>query len=274
VTKGVSFLNEEFFEQYDYRIRELAQKFAGYTIAIDHISIRNWLRQFDEEDRILGLKLLDYVNYYDPARMLREARVLHQQIQSLLGEFDLADSYFAGFSFAGHSSGIVLERYRLANRFSRPRHNGHFIYLSELNRLFDKKDAKFFFIEDFAGTGNTTIEIWEKIRDFVPNHENVYLLLYVAHEEGKRKIEQETPLQVISNKINYEADKVLSAQNTFFTNEEKEKLRNYCEKAGSEPEGYGTCQSNTIFFYRAPNNCISILRCNNRNWRGLFIRNP
>lgn len=267
-------MSESFFEQNDAQIRALAAKFTGYTVAIDHISIRSWLRQFDEEDMIVGLKLLDYVNYYDPARMLTEAQLLHQQIQSIPGGFNLSNSYFAGFSRAGHSSGIVLERYRLANGFSRPSYDRHFIYLSELSRLFDKRDAKYFFVEDFVGTGNSAVEIWETIRDFVPNHENAYLLLYVCHDEGKRKIESETPLQVFSNRILYENDEIFSPHNTFFATSEKERLRAHCERAGSEPEGYGACQSNAIFYYRAPNNCISILRCNTRNWRGLFIRNP
>jgi len=116
--------------------------------------------------------------------------------------------------------------------------------------------------------------IWETIRDFVPNHDNAYLLLYVCHDEGKRRVERETPLQVFANRILYESDKILASQNTFFTADEKERLRAYCQTAGSEPEGYGACQSNTVFYYRAPNNCISITRCNTRNWRGLFIRNP
>jgi len=267
-------LTEVFFEEHDTQIRELARRFSSYSVAIDYISIRNWVRQFAEEDRLLSLKLLEYIDYYDPARMIEQARLLHRQIQSITGGLDLNNSYFAGFSRAGHSSGIVLERYRLANGLSKPCFDQHFVYLSELSRLYDKKDAKFFFVEDFAGTGNAIVDIWETVRDFVPNHENVYLLLCVAHDEGTRKIKQETPLEVVSNKILYEGDKILSHSNANFTNEEKQKLRTYCERAGSEPEGYGTCQSNIIFFYRAPNNSISILRCNNRNWKGLFIRNP
>jgi len=50
VTGEVTFLSSSFFENNDARIRALAARFTGYTVAIDHISIRNWLKQFDEED--------------------------------------------------------------------------------------------------------------------------------------------------------------------------------------------------------------------------------
>lgn len=265
-------MTEEFFEANDTQIRDLSVKFTGYTVQIDHLAIRRWLRQFDLNDMALGLKLLEYIDYHSPDRMIRECTLLQNQINALPEGFNLGNSYFAGFSRAGHSSGIMLERYRLANNFASPRYDEHFIYLSSLSLFFNKRNAKFFFIEDFAGTGDSTIQLWNEIRDFVPNPDNVYLLLCVTHDEARRRIASDTPLTIIPNKVLFNADKILSPQNTFFSNDEKNKLRAYCEKAGSEPLGYGDSQSNVVFFYRAPNNIISILRANNNNWKGLFLR--
>ena len=70
----------------------------------------------------------------------------------------------------------------------------------------------------------------------------------------------------------YDNDKFLSAQNMNYTDEEKNRIMSYCQRAREYPIGYGNCQSNIIFYYRAPNNVISILRANNDNWQGLFIR--
>jgi hypothetical protein len=263
---------EAFLEANDTQIRDLSDKFTGYTVQIDHLSIRRWLRQFDLNDMYLGLKLLEYIDYHNPAQLIDECKLLQNQINALPGGFNLVTSYFAGFSRAGHSSGILLERYRLANNFASPRYDAHFIYLSALNLFFDKKDAKFFFIEDFAGTGDSTIEIWNEIRDFIPNPDNVYLLLCAVDDQARQRITIETPLKIIPNKILFNTYRIFSPQNIFFTEDEKNKLRVYCERAGSEPLGYGNNQSNVVFFYRAPNNIISILRSNNNNWKGLFVR--
>jgi len=261
---------ERFFDEKNDKIRELVRKFRGYAVNIDAESMRNWIRQFGEEDWDLAIRLLDWANYYDIVRIGRELQSLHDQIKTIAG-FNMDNSYFAPFCRVGHSGEIIVERYRFANDLKRSRFDERFIHLSELNLLYDKKDATLFFLEDFIGTGDATFKIWKRISDI--HQENLFLLVIVGHKEGIDRIESGLPLKVVCNRVIYEDEEMFSDSNVAFSGEEKQKIREYCEKAGSYPTGYKDCQSNVVFYYRAPNDVISILRCNNPRWKGLFIRN-
>lgn len=260
-----------FFDAHNDEINTLVTKFRGYPINIDPPSIRNWIRQFEEEDWSLALKILNWVDYYDQARVVRELQNIHGQI-SALPNFDLNNSYFAPFCRVGHSGQIIIDRYRYGNKLKSHALDDSFIVPAQLNLLYDEKDAYFFFLEDFIGTGSETFKIWKKVADYVPSEDNLYLLVLTGYAEAIARIEEKLPLQVVCNRVIHENEKPLHDSNDLFLNEEKTKIRSYCEQAGSLPLGFGDCQSNVIFFYRAPDNVISILRCNT-SWKGLFVRN-
>jgi hypothetical protein len=124
-----------------------------------------------------------------------------------------------------------------------------------------------------VGSGNQAVETWRNIVGLTnPEHQCV-LAVHAAFQEGVDYVHQETRLQVLSNRIMTEADKIFSSQNSTFTSYEKKRLLAYCRRAGEFPDGYRSMQSNIVFYHRSPNNCISILRSNNSRWRGLFVRN-
>lgn len=260
-----------FFDANNDQIRRLVQKFTGYPINIDAESLREWIRQFDENDWPLALKILDWVDYYNNPRICGELHDFYQQIQTR--GCNINNSYFASFCPAGHSGEIILERFRFANNFKTRRFDRSFIHLSELNLMYSVRGSSFFFIEDFIGTGNQTVEMWERISNFVPPKNNLFLFVITGHEEGIERVEEETPLEVICNRVIYDDMKIFSEANQTFSRDEQQRVRRYCENVEHWPEGYGGCQSKVIFFYRAPNNTISILRCNAPQWNGLFLRN-
>jgi len=262
---------QPFFDEHNDQIRRLVQKFSGYSVDIDAETLRSWIRQFDEEDWNLALKILEWVNYYSNDRIVRELQSLSKQIK--VRGFNLDNSYFAPFCRVGHSGEIILERYRFANKLKSRKFDDHFIHLSKLNLLYDQRGASLYFLEDFIGTGNQTLYIWDKIADFVPPNNDLYLLVIVGHEEGIKRVVEKLPLEVVCNRTIYENEKIFSDANNTFSDDEKRRIREYCNRAGEWPEGYGRCQSNVVFYYRAPNNTISILRANNPKWKGLFIRN-
>lgn len=263
---------ERFFDDHNNQIISFVTKFNGYSPDIDATAIRNWIRQFDAADWDLALKLLGWVDYYDHEHVCRELQALHQQISTLAG-FNIGNSYFAPFCQVGHSGEVIVERYRFANGLKSHSFDNRFIHLSQLNLLYNQEDALFFFMEDFIGTGDSTFKIWEKVSDYVPSDKNLFLLVITGHQEAINRIEANLPLKVLSNRAIHDDTKIFSDLNTLFSRDEKTKIREYCQRAGSEPEGYGKSQSNVVFYYRAPDNIISILRSNNPNWKGLFIRN-
>ncbi|MFQ5821915.1 MAG: hypothetical protein ACE5I5_18150 [Candidatus Heimdallarchaeota archaeon] len=263
--------NNKFFDIHHEDILRLERKFAGYWTGLDKYDIRSWLLQFEMEHRELGLKLLHHVDYYSQSRVIREVRQIHEQILALAGG-TLQDTYFASFTPPGKSGDELLPRYRLGSGLRSRRYDQLFVHISGLVDFFDKQVQRFVFVDDFIGTGTQAINIWNNIGGFLTEVEDVFLSVIVGFDEGIKNVERETPMKVIVNRRLFEEAKIFSLSNRVFTPDEKIVLRDYCERAGSWPEGYGGCQSIIVFSHRAPNNTISILRCDTPNWRGLFAR--
>jgi hypothetical protein len=261
-----------FFATHNAEIDELVQKFRGYWSDIDRYKVIAWIQQFDRDHWELALKLLHKVDYYSPSRVIREFREIHAQLLVTLGR-NLNNTYFCSLTPPGKSGDLMLPLYRQASELRHNRYNAMFIHVSDLPQFHDQSGIRFVFVDDFIGTGNTVIKYWENLQGFLTNAQEVCLLVLAAYEEGIEKIEQFSSLNIITNRRLSVNEKIFSESCTLFTREEKEILKHYCEISGNSwPEGYGECQSTIVFFHRAPNNTISILRCNTPSWKGLFPR--
>jgi len=270
----ISDTTNSFFVNRDQEISKFSDKFRSYVVEIDKFAVRAWLSQFRGEHRELGLKLLGNVDYYSPGRVMNGTRVLHEQLMAIKrGKIDR--TLFASMALSpGSGADMLLPAYRVANRLKKKTWDSYFIRLSELGNFFEQKDVTFAFIDDFIGTGNHVITMWQNIGHLVPEDSEALLLVLTGYKEGIDAVERNTRLEVVCNKVLSEENKVFSSSNPMFDEEEKRILKSYCETAGSLPEGYGCMQSTVIFYYRAPNNTISILRCISPSWKGLFPRNP
>lgn len=264
---------EDFLLEQDDSINELTQKFSTYGRGIDKIAVTRWLRRFESKHLPLALKLLKSVDYYNQGRVLMEFKELFNQLVQLEGP-DLSNTLFASFGYPGESGDEMVYRFRLANRLDGADLNPNFLYLSDVGKYLDTKNLKFIFINDFVGTGKQAVETWENIAGLISEQNEVYLLVMAACQEGIDKIRQRTRLRVVANRTLAEESRVFSDKNSVFSAQERDILHKYCEIAGGFTEGYGDIQSLIIFHFRAPNNSIPILWCNNRRWKGLFVRNP
>ena len=218
----------------------------------------------------VALKLLRHVEFYKQPRVIEELRVLHQTLQQI-NNSQREMKFCALGAQAAKSGESLLYKYKVANRLS----EDVFLHKTDLPEFIDRKDLMLVFIDDLIGTGDEAIEAWEDVQGVINEENPVYLAVLCATEEGIRRVDDETRgrVSVVSNTSLLDDRKMFSDFNFAFTPQEKAILRTYCQKAGSEPEGYGGCQLAVIFYYRAPDNCISILRSNNE-WKGLFPRNP
>jgi hypothetical protein len=263
---------QNFFEVHDAKISELEYKFTEYWSGIDKYSIRKWISQFNEEHRGLALKLLQKVDYYNQARVMRSSRALHSQLMEIIDE-NLGNTYFASFTPPGKSGDEILPRYRLANRLRGSRFDEKFIYVSDLSKFANQENLSFVFLDDFVGSGSQALKIWQNIEGFLTKASDVFLMVMVGYTHGIEHIQRTTPLKVIANRFLSEGAKVFSEENRDFSQGEKEIIKSYCQLTGdSWPEGYGGCQSLIVFFHRVPNNTISILRADTQTWKGLFPR--
>ena len=270
---------QDFFDEHCQEISELERRFGSYVFPIDSSRIRNWLRQFGEENLGLGLKLLKCVDYYSPSRLLTESRELHAQLLAykqldnpLLLEIP---TYFVDFSpSSGRSQDDFIPKYRLGAGLRHNRYNKNFLYLRDVNQFFDKEGITIVFLTDFIGTGKQVLDTWEEILWAISDKNEHILLAMCGYDSGIAKVQEATEdkLTIITNRRYGNEHRVFSPQNTTFLATEKEILMQLCNRAGEEPTGFRDTQSTTVFYFRCPNSTISVLRAKNSNWTSLFAR--
>ena len=144
--------------------------------------------------------------------------------------------------------------------------------LAELGEFIEDTYVSFILVDDFVGSGDQAVATWKNIVGLLNSKQRPILAVHVAFKEGIDHILAETRLRVVFNTLLSESNKVFSPENKVLTTTEKEKLLKYCYLADEYPEGYGKMQANISFYYRAPDNCISVLCSNNPRWKGLFPR--
>lgn len=129
------------------------------------------------------------------------------------------------------------------------------------------------FVDDFAGTGTQACDAWPMIEELLPEGPNIYLVLVVASSTARERIGNETGLSVIPCQELAEQDNIFSPECAHFTEQEKERILEYCALADSkQPRGFGDCGYVIVFAHRCPNNTIPILHTRHNKWEGLFRR--
>jgi len=257
-----------FFDTHFDTIRILARKFNSYDDT-DAYTIRQWIHQFDEDDWPLAIKILNYIDFYKPGRIITECRNLYEQLESI-PNYQINRTIFSVFGGPGHSNSIILPSFRRGSGLRHYRYDSRFEYYSTLYQR--EPDAWYVFIEDFVGSGDSIIRHWSNLSGFYPPSDDLFLLTIAIHDEALTRLNDELPFEVIQNRLIRDNEKYCSEENQHFSADEKERIHHYCEIAGENPMGWGDCQSNVIFHYRSPNNTISLLRSNNARWHGLFKR--
>lgn len=269
-------MTEAFLDAHNDEIVVLARKFSSYFTTIDRNDIRAWLRLFRPEHLRVALKLLKSVDFYDPPRITNDYRTAHQQLLATLGSNSLENVTFFPFGHAGKSGSSMIYHYRNANSISQ----GKCMYFSAITSFFRAQDApaeelNLVFIDDFIGTGSQAIETWEHLRLIsFPKESRVFLLTLVGFDSAVDEVMRQTDIQVITPKILTEEDRVFSPDNTIFNSTERGILRTYCEKVGQGPTGFRNCQALVVFYYKSPDDVISILRAQTQDWTPLFPRKP
>ena len=270
---------QELFDTYDDEITRLERKFSGYVFSVDKNAIRNWLGRFGNSNFQLGLKLLNYVDYYSPSRLVRESTELHNQLLEYEGldsdQLINKPAFFVDFSpTSGKSQDEFIPKYRLGSRLRFDRYDEHFVYFRDVNQFFEKKGVTLVFITDFIGSGKEVIGNWLDIAWALSDENEHILLALCGYDSAIQAIEDmaEDKLTIITNRRYSEANRIFSPQNTHFTIDEKMILLELCRLAGESPCGFECTQATTVFYFRCPNSTISILRASNQKLRGLFQR--
>ena len=262
---------------------QLAQHFTSYPANITKSSIENFILQFDDTDLLLALKLLQNIEFYEPSRMMDLSRQLGLTIHSLNGgTFD--NVIFCPLSTtSGDSAEGILRNLRMTltgrstPRITTSNYVNVITDLSKPKFTEDTTNKKIVFIDHFIGSGDTIIGRWIAIQQWLNDNHDYYVGVLVAYEDAIRRVEEETfsRFNVVSMVQLPKTRRAFDEGNTIFTNEEKEKLKQYCDNLNiSEEHRYGhrNGQSLVIFSNRVSNNVLPILHYETENWKPLFPR--
>jgi hypothetical protein len=180
--------------------------------------------------------------------------------------------FYVPLGRAGESGTDILRRFRNVNRLHSLRQQ--FVTLIELPQvLFGQKEPVVFFLDDFIGTGRQVSDAWtETISQVVPDYIPMYLAVIAACRDGIERVENDTPLRVLSVHTLGPRDQLMESACMSFSSHEKNTLSRYCNVVGNGPLGFGDRGLLVSFAYGTPNNSISLIRGSERQtpWRGLL----
>jgi hypothetical protein len=251
--------------------------FAGYRHNVSEDRIREWLGQFQREDRDIAARVLDCVDF-----------LTHQQISTAFRQIlEGMDGWsrdtgqrggkwrFAAFSAsAGESGDSMLQKFRHANNLAGRQYNELFIHRSDLLREKLGGEDTLVLVDDFIGTGDQACDAWDsQFGELLTEVGRVYLIVVAARQEGIRRVCNETPMQPIVHFELGNRDNIFASECLGFTDVEKDRLLSYCRKASRTiPKGHGDCGLLVVFAHTCPNNSIAVLHASSPKWDPLFRR--
>jgi len=259
-------LNNKFIVENRKEIDDITHKFSITNFYED---IVQWLRIFPEiKDKYLALKILTFMDYYDGDDI---RRALFEGYNSIIKEVSPKDEWgeiaICPASSLGKSGGYLTYRLKRVANLS----DNQFINIDMLDEKFVKNKKAIIFVDDFIGTGNQCVELWNKIHD-IARYTRLYLLVLYSLEKGLDRVKRKTGFKIVYDKVVNNEKLIFSEKNKFFSEAEKERILQICEYIGGKDYlGYENSQACIAFEHTTPNNTIVLLR-GNRNFRGLFSR--
>lgn len=269
-----------FFEQNDDRINEVVRRLGSYQPqTVDRDRLRVWLRQVESQDYDLLLRILETLDFYDLPRLQILLRTLHKTIRTQTisdGFRRMENLVFAPMGETAESGQEIIKRYRDVNRIGSTKAKlAQVVELQQILYEANKAGEKLavVFLDDFIGTGKQVTDYWKQVlSQYIRPTQPMYVGTVVACDIGKEKVEAETPLRVMV--VHRIQNRHLFEPTDRFTQEEKNRIRGYCERVGNPPLGIGDLGVMVSFAHGCPNNTLSIIRGSKRqkHWKGILPR--
>lgn len=270
----------------------------------DSDEVFRWLDNFSGEREIyLALVLANNIMYYtfEQVQYLWK-RILTSRVKLLLlnemfqetlpadiekwfTEYLQSRCIFLGFGRAGESGQSMVNTFKHSHGIKDLRYMELFEFICSAKE--SEMAEKIFLLDDFIGNGDQARKEWyrkndKKSLDDVqrenPNLKFIYLAL-VGCKEGKKAIEENTPLKVILGEEIDERFKCFSDKSIVYTDcNERNEARQVMEQKGKilyrYPLGYGNMQLAIAFYNNTPNDSLPVIwkRMKDGSWYPLFER--
>lgn len=267
--------------------------------------IFKWLHNFSNEDEIyLALVLANNTLYYnlDEVRSLWRRILMNRVKLFLLDEIfrntELPDiekwfpeylrekCIFIGYGKAGKSGQSMVYFFKQSHNVKGLKYMELFEFLHSTEDFSTKETV--FLLDDFVGSGNQAITTWynnktndksfNDVSEENPHLKFIYLAL-IGFKEGKKVIEENTPMKVILGEELDERFKCFSDVSVIYENpNERIEAKRVMEEKGrmlyEYPLGYDNMELAVAFHHNTPNNSLPVIwkRRDDESWYPLFER--
>jgi len=235
----------------------------------------NWLSQFEKDELSFIEKLVSNFTYISFRKLQIYVQELHREILKSIKTIE--NVLFVPVGYVVKSGSVVAYFYKKQNDL---RENLFIPYSDLSDRRLASAEAVVF-IDDFVGTGNQAIEIWDHVKGKF-GHQGLetkfFYATLVSYEHGIKRLKENTQFNTISIHKLTEKDDPLSEESTCFTDEnERAEARRILYKYGQKlyqqyPLGYKDTSGLIGFFYSTPNNTLPIFWSTADNWSPLLSR--
>ncbi len=229
-----------------------------------------WLEQFADDDLPLALRVIQTVRYYNGLNIRAMTRQLFEITTEELNGRRLEQGVFVAVGSLGSGSGTIARVLRELTKES----NYKLLSMLDVSMLGPGDCDAIVCFDDFSGTGETLEKWWETVEPLVrPVNASFFVGLLVLNEQARNRIQAFAEVVAVTE-LDATAN-MLAAGNLTFSQEEKPRLLEYCQRTALGPmyeRGYGQCGLLLAFKHGCPNNSLPILWAQNEKWRPLFNR--
>ena len=254
--------------------------YKGSEITVE--SVKTWLENFkDNKEKRIFFNLLSSVEFYTETRVREIFSTIYEEAvrgvkKTIKATSDKMvdkkrytikrdDILLSSADKLSKSGSFLLKTFADVNK----------IYVSKIVELekISEKDLSsnnvIFFIDDLVATGG---QIEEKIENVLKiegikkflKYKKIIFAHILADQTAVQNLEEKysdypnlviTYLESISEKNNYYS----AIEENENTQDDEKIIREYCNKLGSRPMGFGEMALTIVFFYNCPNNCLPVL---------------
>ena len=249
-------------------------------ITMDH-AIR-WILQFDSDDYLLAVRLIEHLDVLGSAQVRSALEVANTKLMRRASEKGAPikgdNTLYAGIGSSAKSGSLISYHYRVTAELS----EDDFLSGESEEELDLKKIENIVLVDDVIGTGKTVakevIRVAEEIYALSQSR-NIFVLTVAGYLDGIHHVIEETGASVVSALEYSTLDTVSVSDAAFYEGLQvaertavQQRIKRYCKSISTSDLGFGGVGGLLVFDHNTPNTTLPIIWHTGKGWRPLFPR--
>lgn len=241
-----------------------------------------WVLQFEAEDYVLAVRILENLDVLGPADIRAALEVAHAKLLRKMAEKGSPmkgnNTLYAGIGNAAKSGALISYHYRTVTGIP----EDDFLSQDEEQELDLSKVENIVFVDDFIGTGKMISKEIKRIAEEVyalSGTRKIFILTVAGYEDGIQHVIDETGASVVCALEYSSRDSVALLDATFYDglpvserSAALERIKRYCRAISTSELGFGGIGGLLVFDHNTPNTTLPIVWHTGKGWNPLFPR--